>query len=113
MDESLGLLFYALRQHGCLPFIAPAFTAHLDVDYKKVYTSILPNSTPHAEAIHINRAGKKRSAKQYAAGSGCGVNTEHHAHNCLGLAWIWRALGWCHGGCACFDEACCWKGCNA
>lgn len=36
LDESLGLLFYALRQHGCLPFAGPAFTAHLEVDYKKV-----------------------------------------------------------------------------
>lgn len=42
LDESLGLLFYALRQHGCLPFIGPAFTAHLEVDYKQV--SLLYNS---------------------------------------------------------------------
>ncbi|CAL8464078.1 g3613 [Coccomyxa elongata] len=35
LDESLGLLFFALRQHNCLSFLGPAFTAHLEVDYKK------------------------------------------------------------------------------
>ena len=36
LDEAFGLLFYSLRQHGLLPFISPAFTAHLDVSFKKV-----------------------------------------------------------------------------
>jgi len=36
LDETLGLLFYSLRQRGKLPFIGPAFTAYLEVDYKKV-----------------------------------------------------------------------------
>ncbi|CAK0786237.1 hypothetical protein CVIRNUC_009450 [Coccomyxa viridis] len=35
LDEAFGLLFYSLRQHGLLPFISPAFTAHLDVSFKK------------------------------------------------------------------------------
>ena len=42
MDECMGLLFYALRQHRQLPFVGPAFTAHLEVDYKKVKGSRTP-----------------------------------------------------------------------
>lgn len=36
LDEAFGLLFYSLRQHGLLPFISPAFTARLEVSFKKV-----------------------------------------------------------------------------
>ena len=36
LDEAFGLLFYSLRQHGLLPFISPAFTARLEVSFRKV-----------------------------------------------------------------------------
>ncbi len=36
LDEAFGLLFYSLRHHGQLPFISPAFTAQLEVSFKKV-----------------------------------------------------------------------------
>lgn len=36
IDESFGFLFYALRRHKQLPFFGPAFTAHLEVSYKRV-----------------------------------------------------------------------------
>ena len=32
----MGFLFYALRQHGELPFRGPAFTASLHVDYRRM-----------------------------------------------------------------------------
>lgn len=32
----MGFLFYALRQHGELPFRGPAFTASLAVDYRRM-----------------------------------------------------------------------------
>ena len=35
VDEAMGHLFYALRTHGHLPFVGPAFTAALEVSYKK------------------------------------------------------------------------------
>ena len=34
LDESFGFLLYALKHHNQLPFWQPAFTAHLEVDYK-------------------------------------------------------------------------------
>lgn len=36
MDEVMGMLFLALRARRRLPFVGPAFTARLEVDYKKV-----------------------------------------------------------------------------
>ena len=36
LDEAFGFLFLSLRHHGQLPFRAPAFTAHLEVAYRKV-----------------------------------------------------------------------------
>jgi len=65
LDESLGLLFYALRQHGCLPFIGPAFTAHLEVDYKQVcppYTTVaLLYKAGSLETRDMKTGLKKRS----------------------------------------------------
>ncbi|KAK9812066.1 hypothetical protein WJX73_002669 [Symbiochloris irregularis] len=34
VDEAFGFLMYALRHHKQLPFWAPAFTKHLEVDFK-------------------------------------------------------------------------------
>lgn len=34
LDETLGLLFFALKSQGALPFWGPAFTANLEVNYK-------------------------------------------------------------------------------
>ena len=45
MDEVMGLLFYALHRHRKLPFLGPAFTAHLDVDYKHVRVSCACSGT--------------------------------------------------------------------
>lgn len=36
LDETFGFLLFALKHHGQLPFWQPAFTAHLEVDYKSV-----------------------------------------------------------------------------
>ena len=41
MDESFGFLFYAMRHHKQLPFWAPAFTAHLEVNFKAVCAWLL------------------------------------------------------------------------
>ena len=38
VDESFGFLWLSLRSNGQLPFRGPAFTAHLEVDYKQVWT---------------------------------------------------------------------------
>ena len=38
VDESFGFLWLSLRSKGQLPFRGPAFTAHLEVDYKQVWT---------------------------------------------------------------------------
>ena len=38
MDETLGFLFFALKKQNALPFWGPAYTAHLEVDYKAVST---------------------------------------------------------------------------
>ena len=35
IDESFGFLWLSLRGAGQLPFRGPAFTAHLEVDYKQ------------------------------------------------------------------------------
>lgn len=34
VDEAFGFLFYAMRHHSQLPYWAPAFTAHLEVNFK-------------------------------------------------------------------------------
>ena len=36
LDETFGFLFYAMKHHKQLPFWQPAYTAHLEVDYKAV-----------------------------------------------------------------------------
>lgn len=36
MDETLGFLLFALKKQKALPFWGPAYTAHLEVDYKSV-----------------------------------------------------------------------------
>lgn len=36
MDETLGFLLFALKKQKALPFWGPAYTAHLEVDYKAV-----------------------------------------------------------------------------
>ena len=36
VDEAFGFLFLSLRRDSELPFLAPAFTAHLEVSYHKV-----------------------------------------------------------------------------
>ena len=36
LDETFGFLFYAMKHHNQLPFWQPAYTAHLEVDYKAV-----------------------------------------------------------------------------
>lgn len=36
MDETLGFLFFALKKQKALPFWGPAYTAHLEVEYKAV-----------------------------------------------------------------------------
>lgn len=36
IDESFGFLWLSLRANKQLSFIGPAFTAHLEVDYKQV-----------------------------------------------------------------------------
>ena len=41
LDEAFGFLFLSLRHHGQLPFVAPAFTAHLEVAYRKVRRSLV------------------------------------------------------------------------
>ena len=43
LDEAFGLLFYSLRQHKLLPFISPAFTARLEVSFKKVLQFLSPS----------------------------------------------------------------------
>ena len=47
VDESFGFLWLSLRSNGQLPFRGPAFTAHLEVDYKQVSTiKMLDNARP-------------------------------------------------------------------
>lgn len=36
MDETLGFLLFALKKQQALPFWGPAYTAHLEVEYKAV-----------------------------------------------------------------------------
>ena len=36
MDETLGFLLFALKKQKALPFWGPAYTAHLEVEYKAV-----------------------------------------------------------------------------
>lgn len=36
MDETLGFLLFALKKQRALPFWGPAYTAHLEVEYKAV-----------------------------------------------------------------------------
>ena len=36
MDETLGFLLFALKAQKALPFWGPAYTAHLEVEYKAV-----------------------------------------------------------------------------
>ena len=38
MDETLGFLLFALKKQKALPFWGPAYTAHLEVDYKSVWS---------------------------------------------------------------------------
>ena len=42
LDETFGFLFYAMKHHKQLPFWQPAYTAHLEVDYKAVCLKLLP-----------------------------------------------------------------------
>ncbi len=36
MDDTLGFLLFALKKQRALPFWGPAYTAHLEVEYKAV-----------------------------------------------------------------------------
>ena len=36
VDECLGFLMFALKHQRALPFWGPAYTVHLEVDYKNV-----------------------------------------------------------------------------
>ena len=52
VDEAMGHLFYALRVHGDLPFIGPALTAHLEVDYhRKISAGRLLLVTAEVESV--------------------------------------------------------------
>lgn len=42
MDETLGFLLFALKKQKALPFWGPAYTAHLEVEYKAVSCSCRP-----------------------------------------------------------------------
>ena len=46
LDETFGFLLYALKHHKQLPFWQPAFTAHLEVDYKAVRSQSTCRSQP-------------------------------------------------------------------
>lgn len=46
----MGFLFYALRQHGELPFRGPAFTASLTVDYRRMIQNDASSSTDGSES---------------------------------------------------------------
>ena len=45
MDETLGFLLFALKKQRALPFWGPAYTAHLEVEYKAVsFMSLMCNN---------------------------------------------------------------------
>ncbi len=45
MDETLGFLLFALKKQRALPFWGPAYTAHLEVEYKAVsFKSLMCNN---------------------------------------------------------------------
>ncbi|KAK9812857.1 hypothetical protein WJX72_004768 [[Myrmecia] bisecta] len=51
-DESFGFLFFALKKQRALPFWGPAYTAHLEVNYKaKIQAGRLLLCTTEVESI--------------------------------------------------------------
>ena len=51
-DETFGFLYLSLIRHRSLPFLSPAFTAQLDVTYKKV-RSMPANCAKTGLAAHV------------------------------------------------------------
>ena len=62
MDETLGFLLFALKKQRALPFWGPAYTAHLEVEYKAVsFKSLMCNNV---KLIKLqNLIGSCQSAK--------------------------------------------------
>ena len=50
IDEALGALIYLLKREAVLG-PGPAFTAHLEVDYKKVCTSSAAHCRPGSSCV--------------------------------------------------------------
>eukprot|EP00884_Botryococcus_braunii_P003412 jgi/Botrbrau1/13071/Bobra.0187s0033.1 len=64
IDESFGFLFYSLREHKQLPFLGPAFTAHLEVNYKrKIQAGRLLLCTTEVESVEGRKLWMKATLR--------------------------------------------------
>lgn len=67
VDEAFGFLMYALRHHKQLPFWAPAFTKHLEVDFKAVGSCARQRAPLHQLQTCLIVRGNTVHCKQVSA----------------------------------------------
>ena len=69
IDEAFGFLMVSLRSNRQLPFIGPAFTAHLEVEYKaKIQAGRLLLCTTEVESIEGRKLWMKATVRDGPTG---------------------------------------------
>ncbi|KAL3140961.1 hypothetical protein ABBQ32_005483 [Trebouxia sp. C0010 RCD-2024] len=69
MDETLGFLLFALKKQQALPFWGPAYTAHLEVEYKaKISAGSVVLCTAEIESMEGRKLWMKSTVKDGPTG---------------------------------------------